>query len=191
MMNNTVVYDVEVLRSPDELETGWNSPQAMGFGTAVVYSYDLDQYLFYAPGQKDELIETLTGKNVVGFNSIRFDNKVLLGDDYKDNLWTDYDILTKAICSKFKVANIDLAINKYGFRTVFNDSFGLNKISKATLGKGKTGHGSHAPQLIREGKWADVFAYNLNDVRLTKQLYEFIQKYGFVVDGDNKIINIG
>lgn len=38
------VYDVEVLRTPDEVEGTWRNLRGMGFGTAVVFDYRADRY---------------------------------------------------------------------------------------------------------------------------------------------------
>jgi len=163
---NTLVYDVEILKGPEELESGWDSPQAMGFGTAVVYDYKNDRYWFFGPDQKDALIVLLSQQTVVSFNGIKFDNRVILGDDYNEpnteRLWGDYDILLEVVKSKFHLDSVAEAEAKLGDKEVHDGSVSLNGLSRGTLGLGKTGHGAHAPQLIREAKWADVFAYKLS-----------------------------
>jgi hypothetical protein len=68
--------------------------------------------------------------------------------------------------------------------SIYQISILLNALAKATIGLEKTGHGSKAPQMIREGRLSEVFSYNLNDVRLTRMLYDFIQKYGYLIDGN-------
>lgn len=194
-LQTALVYDVEVLRGPKETEGGWKNPAGMGFGTAVVYDYKNDVYLFFGPHQKDELISILTGNLVVSFNGIRFDNSVLLGNDYQKDKgpirWPDYDILLEVVKAKFKVKTIQEAQMTHGFRAVHDGSINLDAISRGTLGIGKTGSGAHAPELIREEEWAEVYAYNLNDVRLTRKLYDFIKEKGFVIDGAGNQIMIG
>ena len=48
------VLDIETLLSPEEVKGGWDNPFGMGFGTAVVYDYDQDQYKFFGPEQIEE-----------------------------------------------------------------------------------------------------------------------------------------
>lgn len=179
-----IVYDVEVLRGPDEVEGGWNNPEAMGFGTAVAYNYLNDQYYFYGADDKAELIKLLQSNTVVSFNGIKFDNRVVLGNDYSQNtrLWRDVDILLMVVQSKFGLPDVVAAETKLGDREVHDGSISLDGLAEGTLRMHKTGSGAHAPKLIREGKWPAVFAYNLHDVRLTRMLYDFMNKYGYLVD---------
>jgi len=67
----------------------------------------------------------------------------------------------------------------------------LDGLAEGTFGLHKSGTGAHAPVLYQEGKYAELFAYNLQDVRLTKKLFEFIKEYGFVVDRAGRRIWIG
>lgn len=181
---DTLIYDVEVLKSPLEVDGGWNNPEAMGFGTAVVWSYFTNQYFFFAPNQKDSLIEILKENKVISFNGIKFDNRVVLGNDYGKGkqLWGNIDLLLEVIQGKYFLPSVAEAEAKLGDKEVHDGSVGLDGLAEGTLGLHKTGHGSHAPQLIKEGRWSEVFAYKLQDVRLTKQLYEFAVRYGYLID---------
>lgn len=191
---NTLVYDIEVLKGPEDVEGGWNNPEGMLFGTAVVYEYGADLYHFFGRNQKDDLVRLLTDNDVISFNGIKFDGRVLLGNSYDANGhnsgWNDIDILVKVVRSKFGVDSVHEAEEKVGRSIVHNGSIGLDALARGTLGLHKTGHGAKAPQLINENKWAEVFAYNLNDVRLTRKLYDFIQKYGYLIDGRGNKITI-
>ena len=51
----------------------------------------------------------------------------------------------------------------------------------ATLGKKKTGHGLQAIELYKEGKWEDLKRYCLDDVMLTKELFEFGAEKGEIM----------
>ena len=37
--------------------------------------------------------------------------------------------------------------------------------------------------MYQAGKFGELLEYNLNDVRITKKLYEFILENGYIVDG--------
>lgn len=186
------VYDIEVLRGPDEVEGGWQNPEAMGFGTAVVYSYKDNLYHFFGPDQKREIIGLLADSHVVSFNGIKFDNAVLMGNDYQKagEPWTNRDILLDVVKGKYSLGSVLEAEKKLGDKEIHDGSIGLDGLAEGTLGMHKTGHGAKAPQLIKEGKWAEVFAYNLHDVRLTKMLYDFAKKYGYLIDRNGLKINL-
>ena len=189
------VYDVEVLRGPDETKGGWRNPQGMGFGTAVVYFEARDYYGFYEPGDLVRLRADLEGQYVVGFNSVNFDNKVVFGNKYRgehprEDRSKECDLLLRAICSKFQVQSLRRALKKHGPRKVFDGSCKLDSIVRATLGLRKTGDGAMAPLMIRRKQWAKVFAYNLNDVRITYKLFCFARDNGFLIDGKGNRIRV-
>ena len=50
----------------------------------------------------------------------------------------------------------------------------------ATLNIGKTGHGLDAIDYFREGKWDLLKSYCLNDVKITKEVYDYGLKHGHV-----------
>ena len=179
---NTLVYDVEVLRGPDEVDGGWDNPFGMGFGTAVVYDYCRDVYEFYGEGERRKLVNRLGGNRVVSFNGVKFDANVICSRNEVRPSWEDYDLLLEVIKSKFGLTTVQEAERKLGDKAIHDGTFGLDGLAEGTLGLRKTGHGAKAPELIRNGKWAEVYAYNLNDVRLTRMLYDFVSQYGYVVD---------
>jgi len=185
-----LVYDIESLRLPDETPRGFDDPFGMGLGTGVVYSYKHDLYWFFGPEEKEDMILTLTDTLVVSFNGVHFDNRVLLGD--REVPWTDYDIFLKMINVKWDCDSLAEAIEKHGRRSVFMGGMKLDTVAQKTLMcKGKNGSGALAPHLIRQNKWKEVFEYNLQDVRLTKRLYDFIQEYGYVIEGSGTQLKVG
>ena len=195
---NTFVYDVEVLRGPQEVEGGWQNPFGMGFGTAVAYDYDRNLYHFFGENDRQKLIDLFADQLVVSFNGIKFDNAVVLGNDYRvvnldedkspingllvGKCWSDFDLLLMVVQNKYGLPTVEAAEAKLGDKEVHDGSISLDGLAEGTLGVHKTGHGAHAPELIKQGKWAEVFAYNLHDVRLTRMLYEFWKKHGYLID---------
>jgi len=166
---NTKVYDVEVLRGPQETPGGWNNPWGMGFGTAVVYDYNEDRYDLYGPQDREKLIGDLARCRVISFNGIKFDNNVILSQSDRAagfHTWQDVDLLLQVVMSKYGLPDVATAEKKLGDKEVHDGSIGLDGLAEGTLGLHKTGHGAKAPDLIRNSKWAEVYAYNLNDVRV-------------------------
>jgi DEAD/DEAH box helicase domain-containing protein len=56
----------------------------------------------------------------------------------------------------------------------------LNDVAFATLGKKKSGHGLMAIDYYKEGKIEELKKYCLDDVMITKELFDFGVKYGEV-----------
>jgi len=69
-----------------------------------------------------------------------------------------------------RTKTVDLLVhveNELGFR------LGLNNLAGATLGVGKTGDGKDSVRWYREGQIQKVLDYCYQDVRVTKDLYEY------------------
>ena len=146
------------------------------------------------------MINKLSGQWVVSFNGIKFDSRVVLGnnrelsDGYtagKGFVWDNYDILLEYIKARFGYDNVADAEARLGDKAIHDGSFSLDGLAEGMFGLHKTGHGAHAPILYREKRYAELFEYNLHDVRLTKKIFEFIQTYGHVIDREARVIRVG
>jgi len=183
-----IVYDLEVLRGPDEVPDGWDNPEGMGLGTAVAYrpgdGSTAGRYHFYGEHDAKELRDHLElASPVITFNGVKFDNRVLLGNnDGWDTPWEDIDLLVHIIRSRYPDCHtVGEAEDKHGRFTVHNGTCNLDALCKATFGQGKIGHGAKAPAMIQNGEWPAVFEYNLHDVQLTWMLYDFGRRYKYVL----------
>jgi DEAD/DEAH box helicase domain-containing protein len=54
----------------------------------------------------------------------------------------------------------------------------LDRVAKRNLGRGKVNHGSHAKELAEQGRWAELFEYCADDVRLTRDLLIYACEHG-------------
>jgi len=201
-LSNCVVYDVEIVTVPDETPGGWDNPEGMGFASGVTYDYATDLYEFFLhPANAEGLRTKLTNRIAITFNGIKFDSRVLLGNEREINqgftrsqdnryIWFNYDILLEYIKSRFNYATVADAEERLGDRKIHDGSFSLDALGKATLGIGKTGHGAHAPILYQQKQYDALLSYNLQDTRLTKKLFDFIRAYSYVVDGHGKKVEI-
>lgn len=211
LWERAVVYDVETKRDPDEVPGGWENPEAMGFATAVAYEYGADKYHFFI-GKEGclSLAKLLHNQLAVTFNGIKFDSRVVLSNDRDisedghitcsvsgrrpadviDYGFYNFDILLEYIRSRFNLLTVGEAEKKLGDEKIHDGSFTLDGLAEGTLSMNKCGHGAHAPVLFREKRFAELFEYNLHDVRLTKKLLEFIIYYGFVVDRQRRKVTI-
>lgn len=77
--------------------------------------------------------------------------------------------------SRFPTLDImEEVVKTTGFRVKLDD------VAQATLGTGKTGTGLQAIEFFRKGEWDKLEAYCLSDVRITREIYEFGLRQGFV-----------
>jgi DEAD/DEAH box helicase domain-containing protein len=142
---------------------GWKNISKMGLSIAITYSEDCG-FRSYNESQICELLETLKNADaVVGYNHIRFDYEVLKAY-VKDDLT--------------RLQNIDmlLEIQKcLGFRLK------LDNLAQATIGRTKIGDGLDAPKWFREGKLDLLEKYCKEDVALTRDLFQFGAKNGYLL----------
>ena len=200
-MIQTIVYDVEIANQVESVNKKWGNPERMGFASAVAYSYDKDKYYFFLHlSGLSKLIELLNKNKVVTFNGIRFDSKVVLGNNRKIKasnnrtgiiiagkgvIWLEYDVFVQCLKSVYKCKNDITA-----YKRISPGGLKLDDIARATINMGKTGNGADAPILYRKKLFDDLLAYNFNDVRITKKLYDFIIKNRYVFDKKKNKIRI-
>jgi DEAD/DEAH box helicase domain-containing protein len=99
---------------------------------------------------------------LIGFNSDTFDIPLL-------NRYYPGDLT--------HIRSLDILAEVY---TVLGRRIRLQALAEATLGKGKKGDGLKAGEWWREGKKAKVAEYCVEDVRLTRELYDYAMKHGIV-----------
>ena len=63
----------------------------------------------------------------------------------------------------------------------FGRRIGLGALAEANLGIGKTGKGLEAIDLYRNGEIAKLKSYCLQDVKITKEIYELIKNRGYLL----------
>lgn len=150
-----VVFDVETQRSFDEVG-GRTQFHKLGVSAAVAYRYDLDQFLEFTEENVGELVNLLVEADlVVGYNVVGFDYEVLRG-------YTDRDLR--------HLPTVDLMRDleaRLGFRPK------LDSVVQPTLGVGKTADGLQALEWWRRGELDKIMAYCRDDVRVTRDLYDY------------------
>ena len=67
----------------------------------------------------------------------------------------------------------------------------LDDVSMNTVGVSKSGDGMLAPTLYREKKYDELLEYNLQDVIVLKELYEYWEEHHHIIDGKGNTIPIG
>jgi hypothetical protein len=199
-MKPYIVMDAETQLLSNQVEGGWSNVYGMKIASCVTYDSLTDQYMFWEYKDHENLLKYMNGKLIVSFNGIRFDSKLLLGDKRiiepngitrNDKYWwinADlYIEIWRHILSMNKTdyPKIIEALQKQHFK---GGIFGLDDIARATLNREKSGHGEDAPVLYQQKRMIELFGYNLQDVRVTKKLYQFIQQHRYCVTGAYDIV---
>jgi hypothetical protein len=198
-MKDFVVMDAETKYLSDQVKGGWKNVYGMGLSSAVTYCSKEKAYRFWT--DRKELCEYLNDKLVVTFNGIMFDSKLLLGDDRTVELngmtrnleykWYNADIFIEIFRHIFAMdrKNYPDICRKTRQKKFPKGVFSLDGIAWATLGIKKFGNGAHAPELYQQDKIVELFQYNLQDVRVTLQLFEFIKEKRYIVTGGYDIVS--
>lgn len=160
----TVIFDVETKRAASEVG-GWGNAHRMGVAVAVACFLEENRFETYFEDQVWELAAALrAAKLVVGFNVRGFDYKVLngyTGEDYARTLRT-FDLLE----------DVHRRLGK---------RIGLSHLCEETLGSEKSADGLQSLQWVKEGRLDLVEAYCRKDVELTRDLYLFGRREGYVL----------
>ena len=157
-----VVFDLETQRSFDEVG-GRSQMHRLGVSVGVAYRYDTDEFLTNTEDTIQGLISLLQEADlIVGYNILGFDYEVLRG-------YTDLDLST--------LPSFDLMYDleeRLGFRPR------LESVVTATLGEGKTADGLQALEWWKLGELEKIAEYCREDVRVTRDLYNFGKRNRFV-----------
>ena len=170
-----LIYDIEIVRAIpnrdgsriDGIEYcgGWHDHASMGISVIGAYDYDTDRYRVFC---RDNFMEFVAlscqpDRLMVGFNNIAFDDKVIVLNMPVSTSAPRYDLLVETWAAVGLGPTFD-------YKT--HGGYGLDALCELNFGTKKTGNGALAPVAWQQGKIGDVIDYCLNDVRLTKQLFE-------------------
>ena len=161
-MAEKFVLDLETQKSFDEVD-GRNTA-LLKISVVGVYRYATDEYLTFTEPELANLEALLKGAElIIGFNIRRFDMEVLA-----PYLTTPAD--------RFPLLDLmEEVVKQLGHRV------SLESLAQATLNQGKSGTGLEALRLFREGRMEELKRYCLDDVRLTKELYEYGKQHGELI----------
>ncbi len=168
-MNDIIVLDIETKNT--FLEVGRDNFEALEISLIGFYSYKQDKFFSFNENEIERAAEFLKKAGLlVGFSISRFDLPVLKHHFGRLAGWEDFD--------PFLIPRVDL-LDEIEFS--LGQRVGLNILAKTNLGFGKNGKGLEAPNLYREGRLEELKNYCLNDVKITKDLYELAKKQGFLM----------
>ena len=159
-LTNVLVVDLETKKSFAQVGGPQNRAQ-LGVSVVGVYDYALDEFHAYREERFEELTVLLkNAEQIIGFNLIGFDWPVLapeLGD------WV------------LELPTLDLMLEA---QKALGHRVSLDSLAQATLGGGKLGSGLDALHYYATGDWDRLERYCLEDVKLTRDLYEYAKKNG-------------
>ncbi|MBN1586167.1 MAG: ribonuclease H-like domain-containing protein [Candidatus Omnitrophica bacterium] len=150
----TIVFDLETQKAFNEVDR--SKPHLLKVSVLGAYDYSASEYLMYEEKELPQFEERLKkAELVVGFNIRSFDLPVL-------QPYLGLDVKTLPV--------LDLLVE---IEKVLGHRVSLQSLAQATLGEGKSGSGLQAIELFREGKMEELKAYCRDDVKITKNLYEY------------------
>jgi DEAD/DEAH box helicase domain-containing protein len=160
MSKNIIVFDLETKNAFDEVG-GRSNFSSLQVSVVGAYSYLTGEYQIFEEKEIPEFEKILQKKPlIVGFNSRRFDTVVL-----QPYIHFDLKILPQL--------DIMEEITK-----TLGHRVSLDSVSLATLGRAKTGSGMDAIRFWKKGEIKKLKSYCLEDVRITKEIYEYGALHG-------------
>ncbi|HBF12997.1 MAG TPA: helicase [Deltaproteobacteria bacterium] len=155
MGDRRVVLDLETKKTFDEVG-GREHIDQLGISVVGIYDYECSKYRTYEEKELGQLQNFLIDASlIIGFNHINFDFAVL-------QAYFSIDVET--------LPAFDILAD---FEKKAGHRIGLDSLAKATLNVGKTGHGLDAIRFYREGRMEELKSYCLNDVKVTRDIFEY------------------
>jgi DEAD/DEAH box helicase domain-containing protein len=162
------VFDLEILRTIEEVG-GWDASSKMGVSCCVVYDSKTRSFRVFGDSNVKHATDYILDCDlVVGFNHVNFDWRVLLGVDRNVDIKATIPMISKPQYDVF------LEVRKAAGVTTYEKGHKLEQIAMVNLGRGKRMSGDLAPIAWRAGKYCEVIDYCIDDVALTRDLFEMI-----------------
>jgi DEAD/DEAH box helicase domain-containing protein len=165
-----IVFDLETKNIFQDV--GKNDPTLLDMSLVGVWDSETNKYTAYLEDELNKLWPIIEKADLlIGYNSDHFDIP-LLNKYYPGDL------------TKIKSVDILKEIkNSIGRRLK------LDHIAEGTLGVNKSGHGLQAITWWKQGEIEKIKQYCLDDVKITKKIYDYALKNGklFYKDGGKKV----
>jgi DEAD/DEAH box helicase domain-containing protein len=161
-----IVFDIETKNTFEQ--AGSSDPADLDLSVVCIYDSETKQYDSFLEGDLKRLWPIIEKTDVlIGYNSDHFDipllNKYYPGD------------LTR-------IKSVDLLKE---IKASLGRRLKMDSVAEATLNKNKIGHGLEAITWWKNGEIDKIIKYCLEDVKITKELYEFALSYGKLKYKDN------
>lgn len=152
-----IVFDIETKNLFEEI--GSNNPVDLDISVVAIYNYTTDTYQSFTEDEFSKLWPILEQADMlIGYNSDHFDIPLL--DKYYPGDLT-------------KIKSLDIMRE---IRATLGRRIKLDYIAAGTLGRNKISHGLEAVRWWKEGKIDDIRKYCVEDVHITKDVYDYVLK---------------
>lgn len=149
-----ITFDIESVS--DSVVRGHVDVNEQELTVVGIHDSSTGEYSSYVKEELPRLWHILEHADLlIGFNSDSFDIPLL-------NRYYPGDLT--------HIPSLDLLVE---VQKVLGRRIRLQALAEATLGKGKSGDGMKAVEWWKEGKTEEVRAYCIEDVRITRELYEY------------------
>jgi len=164
-----IVIDIETRNIFQDV--GTNDPKDLDISVVCLYDYDTDSYQSFLQEDLGKLWPILeTADMLITFNGDHFDIPLL--DKYYHGDLT-------------KIKSLDLLKE---IKNSLGRRIKLDTIAEATLGKKKSGHGLEAITWWKNGEIDKIIKYCIDDVKITKEVYEYAMKNGHLKYKDGQAL---
>lgn len=154
-----ITFDIETKNT--SAVRGRVDPAEMELTVVAIHDSETDEYSSYFKEELPKLWPIIERADVlIGFNSDTFDIPIL-------NRYYPGDLS--------KIRSLDLLVE---VQKTLGRRIRLQLLAEATLGRGKAGSGLKAVDWWAEGKYEEVRKYCIEDVRITRDLYDYALKNG-------------
>lgn len=153
-----IVFDIETRNIFDDV--GKADPTLLDISLVGVYDSETKEYTSYLVEELPKLWPIIEKADaLIGFNSNYFDIPLL-------NKYYEGDLT--------KIKSIDIMAS---LKKALGHRIGLGNIAEATLGIGKSAHGLQAVEWWKKGDIESIRKYCIQDVKVTKEVYEYALKH--------------
>lgn len=157
-----IVMDLETPRTFHDVG-GHRNVHLLGISLCGVYFYDTDTFRAFRVAELPELERYLIEHHptVIGFNHLQFDLPVL-----------------QPYCPELDLSTLPGVDIMQEVQKSEGVRLKLDTLAVGTLLQGKSGDGLDAVRYFRAGDWERLEKYCLQDVRVTRDLYEYGRRHG-------------
>ncbi|MDB5265945.1 MAG: box helicase domain protein [Parcubacteria group bacterium] len=149
-----ITFDIETANAFPSLAR--NDLSRMEVSIVGIHDSETNEYSSYSKEEFPQLWPILERADMlIGFNSDTFDIPIL-------NRYYPGDLT--------KIKSLDLLVE---FQKALGRRVRLQSLAEATLGKGKGGNGLQAVEWWAAGEYEKVRKYCIEDVRITRELYDY------------------
>ncbi len=157
MQKFPIIFDLETKHTFREFD----DPKKLGISVMAVYDYATEKGQVFTEADLHQSFTLFEHASyVIGYNSRSFDLPVLQAYyPGKVENFSQFDILDD-------------------IKAQLGRRIGLNDVAGATLDVKKSGHGLMAIDYYKEGKWDELKKYCMDDVMVTKKLFDYGVQHG-------------